>query len=70
MRVDDDAPLVSYGESVGPPTSWHSTRTRSGRADNAGSSQQCDDDSALETSYLYVDGLYSNVEGEAIGDFC
>ena len=67
--MEDDQPLVAYGEGTGPPLRWPSYRLPRGSASVQQPEQQCDDDTYLETLWQEPEGLYNNVEGEAIGDF-
>lgn len=67
-EFDVSGPLVEYGESDGPPCRWPTGMTRQGAASVQGSEQQCDDHKYLGRRYLETEGLYNNVEGEAIGD--
>lgn len=70
MTSEPEGALVAYGESMGPPLLWGTGGwTRRGCANDA-SQQQCDDDTYLEWRAQQQDGLYSNTEGEFIGDFC
>jgi hypothetical protein len=68
-RTANTERLVAYGESTGPPLRWPDGFGHRRGASVQGTDQCCDNDLYLEERTLYLDGLYCNVEGEAIGDF-
>ncbi len=55
----DEAPLIAYGESCGPPCIWAVMQGWHLRT-------QCDDDAVMDRGWLEVRGLYFDVDiGEA-----
>lgn len=56
---DVEGKLISYGESIGPPTSWPRQTLGAWR-------EQCDDDTILERRYHEVEGL--DIGGVEIGE--